>query len=146
VALEGEGFVADRVETLWKLLLNWIHQIRTADFIFVACHSQGVPVGIMLVAKLIQFGCVNPNVKIGICAMAGVNLGPFPEYRSRIIGGSALELFDFGKPSSKVSMMYQDALNVTLGRGVKIVYVGSIDDQLVSLEVRSSCYLCNLTV
>src|ERR1041385_5528401 len=45
VALEGEGFVADRVETLWKLLLNWINQIRTADFIFVACHSQGVPVG-----------------------------------------------------------------------------------------------------
>lgn len=52
--------VADRVDTLWKLLLPWIDQIRQADFIMVACHSQGVPVAVMLVAKLLQFGCVKP--------------------------------------------------------------------------------------
>ncbi|KAK0653507.1 Uncharacterized protein DIS24_g5992 [Lasiodiplodia hormozganensis] len=133
VALEGEGYVSDRVDTLWKLLNNWIDHIRTADFIMVACHSQGVPVAIMLVAKLIQFGCVNA-ARIGVCAMAGVNLGPFPEYRSRFFGGSAGELFEFSRPNSLVSQKYQGALRVVLNYGVRIVYIGSIDDQLVSLE------------
>lgn len=68
VALEGEGKIADRVDNLWKLLLNWIDHVRKADFILVACHSQGVPVAIMLVAKLIEFGVVSQG-RIGICAM-----------------------------------------------------------------------------
>ena len=61
VALEGEGTISDRVDTLWKLLLNWIDQIRKADFIIVACHSQGVPVAVSLVARLLNFGCLNPS-------------------------------------------------------------------------------------
>lgn len=134
IALEGEGFIADRVDLLWKLLLNWVEHLRQADFIMVACHSQGVPVAIMLVAKLIAFGCVS-SARIGVCAMAGINLGPFAEYKSRIFGGSALELFDFGNPNSKVSQMYQHALEEVLRFGTRIVYVGSIDDQLVSMEV-----------
>jgi hypothetical protein len=135
IALEGEGFIADRIDTLWKLLLNWIEHIRQADFILVACHSQGVPVSINLVAKLIAFGCVT-STRIGVCAMAGVNLGPFVEYKTRMFGGTALELFDFSNPKSKVSQTYQHALEEVLRFGVRIVYVGSIDDQLVSLEVR----------
>ncbi|KAF2818012.1 uncharacterized protein BDZ99DRAFT_405780 [Mytilinidion resinicola] len=133
VALEGEGFIADRVTTLWNLLLNWTEQIRKADFILVACHSQGVPVAIMLVAKLIHFGCINA-ARVGICAMAGVNLGPFGEYRTRYLGGTAAELFEFSRPQSVVSQMYLGALDEVLRAGVRIVYVGSIDDQLVSLE------------
>ena len=134
VALEGEGKISERIDLLWKLMLNWIEKIQRADFIMIACHSQGVPVAMMLVAKLIHFGCVN-SAKIGVCAMAGVNLGPFADYKSRWISGSAGELFDFAHPSSQVSMDYEAALDVSLRFGVKVVYVGSIDDQLVSLEV-----------
>ena len=134
VALEGEGKIAERIELLWKLMLNWIDKIRKADFVMVACHSQGCPVALMLVAKLISFGCVSA-ARIGVCAMAGVNLGPFVDYKSRWISGSAGELFDFARSDSKVSMDYTAALDVALKFGVKIVYVGSIDDQLVSLEV-----------
>lgn len=134
IALEGEGRIADRVDLLWKLLLNWMEQIRRADFILIACHSQGVPVGLMLVAKLISFGCINAN-RVGICAMAGVNLGPFADYRSRWISGSAGELFEFALPYSKVSRDYESALRACIEFGVRISYVGSIDDQLVSLEV-----------
>ncbi|KAL1967881.1 hypothetical protein VTN77DRAFT_2298 [Rasamsonia byssochlamydoides] len=133
ISLEGEGRIAERVDLLWKLLLNWMEDIRKADFIMFACHSQGVPVTVMLVAKLIAFGCLNA-CRIGICAMAGVNLGPFPDYKSRWIGGSAGELFDFALPSSKVSRDYEAALEAALNFGVRIAYVGSIDDQLVSLE------------
>ncbi|CAK3856455.1 Hypothetical predicted protein [Lecanosticta acicola] len=134
VALEGEGLIADRVSTLWKLLLNWLSHLRQADFILVACHSQGVPVSLMLVAKLIQLGCLSSYVRIGICAMAGINLGPFSEYKSRLFGGTALELFDFCDSNSKVSMAYADSLEICLRHGVRVTYVGSIDDQLVSLE------------
>lgn len=133
IALEGEGFVAERVNSLWKLLLNWIDHIKAADFILVACHSQGVPVAMMLVAKLIQFGCVNAT-RIGICAMAGVNMGPFIEYKTKYFGPTAAELFEFSNPKSLVSQMYLAALDEVLRFGVRILYVGSIDDQLVSLE------------
>jgi hypothetical protein len=68
IALEGEGKIAERVENLWKLLLNWIDQIRNADLILIACHSQGVPVSIMLLAKLIELGIVT-SAKVGVCAM-----------------------------------------------------------------------------
>lgn len=134
IALEGEGKIEERVDLLWKLLLNWIDDIRKSDFILVACHSQGVPVAMMLVAKLISFGCVN-GARVGICAMAGVNLGPFVDYKSRWISGSAGELFDFARPDSQVSKDHEAALERVLDFGVKIVYIGSIDDQLVSLEV-----------
>ncbi|KAL9095342.1 MAG: hypothetical protein Q9165_002213 [Trypethelium subeluteriae] len=134
VALEGEGMVADRVDTLWKLLLNWLPSIRDADFIIIAAHSQGVPVAIQLVAKLLQFGCVREGVRIGMCAMAGINMGPFAELKSRFLGGSAVELFEFGVGDSRVRKDYEAALAHCLSKGVRISFVGSLDDQLVSLE------------
>ncbi|KAL9131823.1 MAG: hypothetical protein Q9217_000350 [Psora testacea] len=134
VALEGEGKIAERIDLLWTLMLNWIDKIRKADFVMVACHSQGCPVALMLVAKLISFGCLSSS-RVGVCAMAGINLGPFVDYKSRWISGTAGELFDFARPDSKVSKEYEAALDIALRFGVKIVYVGSIDDQLVSLEV-----------
>lgn len=133
-ALEGEGRIAERVELLWKLLLNWIDEIRRSDFILIAAHSQGVPVAIMLVAKLISFACLSPSARVGICAMAGVNMGPFQDYKSPWITGSAGELFEFTNPTSKVSSDYMAAIAECLKHGVKITFVGSIDDQLVSME------------
>ena len=111
-----------------------MEDIRKADCVVVACHSQGVPVAMMLISKLIAFGCIN-GARIGVCAMAGVNLGPFGEYKSRWISGSARELFDFAQTDSQVSKDYEAALSSVLRFGVRVVYVGSIDDQLVSLEV-----------
>ena len=67
--------------------------------------------------------------------MAGVNLGPFGDYKSRWISGSAGELFDFAEAASSVSKDYEEALSNVLRFGVKVLYAGSIDDQLVSLEV-----------
>ncbi|KAL2135463.1 hypothetical protein VTI74DRAFT_8449 [Chaetomium olivicolor] len=135
VALEGEGKIAERVENLWKLLLNWIDHIRNADLILIACHSQGVPVSIMLLAKLIELGVVT-TAKVGVCAMAGVSLGPFPDYRSSmgILMGSAAELWEFADPKSGVSQRLEASVKAILAHGARITYVGSIDDQLVPLE------------
>ncbi|KAL9015367.1 MAG: hypothetical protein Q9173_000023 [Seirophora scorigena] len=69
--------------------------------------------------------------------MAGVNLGPFVEFKSRWISGSAGELFEFARPDSQVSRDYRAALATVLKFGTRIAYIGSIDDQLVSLELRN---------
>ncbi|TQS37861.1 hypothetical protein Golomagni_01654 [Golovinomyces magnicellulatus] len=133
IALEGGGKVAERVENLWKILLNWITQIQKADVILVACHSQGVPVAVILTARLIEFGVVS-KARIGICAMAGVSLGPFIEFKSRLIGGSAGELFEFADSESEVSKRYEKALRDLVTYGGRILFCGSIDDQLISME------------
>ena len=72
--------------------------------------------------------------------MAGISLGPFAEYKTRLFGGTGLELFEFAEPESAVSRAYRGALEEVLGAGVRVVYTGSIDDQLVSLEVRVSFF------
>lgn len=135
VALEGEGKIAERVDNLWKLLLNWIEHIRGADLILLGCHSQGVPVGMMLIAKLIDLGIIT-TARIGICAMAGVSLGPFPDYKSGMgmLMGSAAELWQFADPASEISQRLEHAAKIVLEHGVRVTYIGSIDDQLVPME------------
>lgn len=135
VALEGEGRINDRVANLWKLLLNWIEHIRQADLVVIACHSQGVPVSIMLLEKLIDLG-VLADTRIGVCAMAGVALGPFPDYKSSILMGAAAELWEFGDPQSGNSKRFEACLKRVVDFGARITFVGSIDDQLVPMEVR----------
>ncbi|KAM7202266.1 hypothetical protein V8F20_004433 [Naviculisporaceae sp. PSN 640] len=135
VALEGEGRIGERVENLWKLLLNWIDHIRKADVIIFACHSQGVPVSIMLLAKLLELGVIT-TAKVGVCAMAGVSLGPFPDYRSGMgmLMGSAAQLWEFADPKSEVSTRLEASIKVALNYGARITFIGSMDDQLVPLE------------
>ncbi|EGR48811.1 uncharacterized protein TRIREDRAFT_78061 [Trichoderma reesei QM6a] len=129
VALEGEGRINDRVANLWKLLLNWVEHIRQADLVIIACHSQGVPVSIMLLEKLIDLGVLT-NTKVGVCAMAGVALGPFPDYKSSILMGSVAELWEFGDPQSSNSQRFEACLKRVVDFGARITFVGSIDDQL----------------
>ncbi|RKF71847.1 uncharacterized protein GcM1_250253 [Golovinomyces cichoracearum] len=138
IPLEGGGKVTERVENLWKILLNWITHIQKADVIMFACHSQGVPVAVILTAKLIEFGVVS-KARIGVCAMAGVSLGPFIEFKSRLIGGSAGELFEFADSESEISNRYEKALRDLVTFGGRILFCGSIDDQLISME--SSLFL-----
>lgn len=134
VALEGEGRINERVENLWTLLLNWIDHIRKADLVIMACHSQGVPVSIMLLEKLIDLGIIT-KAKIGVCAMAGVSLGPFPEYKSALLMGSVPELWDFGNPQSANAQRFEKSLKRVLDYGARITFIGSIDDQVVPMEV-----------
>ena len=135
VALEGEGMIADRVDTLWKLLLNWVDHIRKADYILITCHSQGVPVSVMLLSRLIEFGCLSSSARIGLCGMAGINLGPFNDFRSKLFGATAFELFEFSRQDSPISKRHLESLERILRHGVRVVYGASLDDQLVSLEV-----------
>ncbi|RPA95217.1 hypothetical protein L873DRAFT_1792405 [Choiromyces venosus 120613-1] len=133
IALEGEGKVGDRVEMLWKLLANWMDHVKSADFVLMAAHSQGVVVGVQLLARLIEEGCVD-KARVGFTAMAGINLGPFYHLPTTILTGSAKELFEFQRLESIPSKKYIQSLRICLAQNVRILYVGSIDDQLVPLE------------
>lgn len=73
-----------------------------------------------------------------IYSLAGVSLGPFADYKSRFISGSAGEIFEFADPESVISKRLEDSLRVAVKYGARITYVGSIDDQLVSMEVCDS--------
>ncbi|PQE33447.1 S-adenosyl-L-methionine-dependent methyltransferase-like protein [Rutstroemia sp. NJR-2017a WRK4] len=137
VALDGEGKIFERVDKLWKLLTNWTDRLRQADYIMVAAHSQGVPVALMLVAKLIEEGIVT-SARIGVCAMAGVSLGPFAShqtgYQAALFNETITELFEFANYESAVAKRYEQALRRALKYGVRVTYCASIDDQLVSIE------------
>lgn len=49
--------------------------------------------------------------------------------------GNAAELWQFSNPDSEVSKRYEAALKDILEYGVRMTFIGSIDDQLVPLEV-----------
>jgi hypothetical protein len=55
---------------------------------------------------------------------------------------SATELFEFAEPQSTVSKKYEESLRLAVKYGVRITYCGWIDDQVVSMEVRSLRPLC----
>lgn len=91
----------------------------------------------MLLEKLIDLGIIT-DAKIGVCAMAGVALGPFPSHRSNFFTGSASELWEFGDPASVNSRRFEVAMRRVLEYGARITFIGSIDDQLVPMEVGPS--------
>lgn len=139
VLLEFSGKIEERVGTLFGALLNQISKIQDADLIVFACHSQGVPVSIMLAAKLVDLGILPRSTRIGICAMAGVNIGPFLNLKNILVkttmsNSIGFELFDFADSESVISKAYVESLRKIIRFGARVTYVGSIDDPLVSME------------
>lgn len=140
IALEGEGKVFSRVDGLYKLLMNWMDHIQEADCILFAAHSQGTPVAAHLLARLVAEGHME-NKKLGLIGMAGISLGPFAgmdqnlmvRAYSSIESSSLKELFQFQDLSSVHSRKYIESLRTIIAHNAKIVFVGSINDQLVPL-------------
>ncbi|CAG8523414.1 3325_t:CDS:2, partial [Scutellospora calospora] len=149
IPLEGEGTIETREQLLHKNLLynkTWCEALTLADVVFVATHSQGTPVGTILLSRLIKERLVNPKQqRICLLAMAGISHGPFPylkeHYILRYFVGAgrnpdvdaSRELFEFIDSESTVAKKYREALNVVTQKGVKLVYVASMDDQVVPL-------------
>lgn len=143
IALEKEGKIFDRVRFFTDILEKWKAELNDADFIFIAAHSQGCVVSIILLSQLIKKGILeNPlRKRIGILCMAGVNNGPFygvdkslfMKAYSAIEHESLLELFELTKFSSPQSLVYKDSIQTIIRCNVKVCLIGSINDQLVPL-------------
>ncbi|KAJ3192392.1 hypothetical protein HK101_006629 [Irineochytrium annulatum] len=146
--LEGEGKVEERVDLLYRQLVDpkrgWLPKLRSADLILVAAHSQGTPVSVMLWARLVKEGIVDlGRQRAAILAMAGISHGPFPPIRSNLIvkyfeADAARELFEFNDWGSGIAKRYQEAMQVVLGSGTKVVAVGSWYDQVVPFQLYSA--------
>ncbi|CAG8490022.1 10174_t:CDS:2 [Ambispora leptoticha] len=148
IPLNGYGTVLDRRDTFLKQIQSnqtTSDNIKKAKTLFVVGHSQGVPVGALLLQKLIEVGLVNPDQQqICACFMAGISQGPASrldvgEYVFEAVDDKqSAELFEFQTSSSKLSQTYRDATLNILKCGVKIVYFASGNDEGVPLH--SSLY------
>ncbi|KAI8077286.1 uncharacterized protein B0P05DRAFT_471353 [Gilbertella persicaria] len=140
VPLEGEGKIEDRVNQLYtKLIENsvWLEAVSSADVILWATHSQGTPVSIMLLQRLLERGHVQ-LIRQSVCmlAMAGISHGPFPALKKSLIyfeADAARELFEFMDSSSSISTKFRQSLEYILTCGIKLVLTGSMQDQVVPL-------------
>ncbi|KAI9265813.1 hypothetical protein EDC94DRAFT_516513 [Helicostylum pulchrum] len=142
VPLEGEGKVEDRVSQLYaKLIANsvWLEAVSSADVILWATHSQGTPVSVMLLQKLLERGHIH-IIRQSVCllAMAGISHGPFPSLKGSLIvkyfeADAARELFEFMDSTSSISLKFRQSLAYVLKCGIKMVLTGSMQDQVVPL-------------
>ncbi|RCH88281.1 hypothetical protein CU097_009443 [Rhizopus azygosporus] len=151
VPLEGEGKVQDRVNLLYQRLVDnsrWLDAVSSADVIFWATHSQGTPVSVMLLKKLLERGHIHTfRQSICLLAMAGISQGPFPALKGSLIvkyfeADAARELFEFMDSNSPISIHYHQSLAYILKSNVKVVLTGSMQDQVVPLY---SAVMSNLT-
>ncbi|KAI9493652.1 hypothetical protein BDB00DRAFT_821992 [Zychaea mexicana] len=142
IPLEGEGKVEERIHKLFLQLvsnLEWLEAISSADIILWGTHSQGTPVSVMLLHQLLQGGHIHLH-RQSVCmlAMAGIGHGPFPSLQGSLIvkyfeADAARELFDFMDSNSVISQKFRESLGSILNSGVKMVLVGSLQDQVVPL-------------
>ncbi|KAJ3031324.1 UNVERIFIED_CONTAM: hypothetical protein HDU68_005066 [Siphonaria sp. JEL0065] len=142
IALEGHGTVEIRVEKLYNQIMKpetgYAKILKNADTIMVAAHSQGSPVSILLVSRLIREGLIDlDRQKVCILLMAGISHGPFPNLKNTIVvkyeAEAARQLFDFNDPNASITKRYHTAISQVLNAGIKICCVASWYDQVVPL-------------
>nr|XP_019009541.1 uncharacterized protein I206_06190 [Kwoniella pini CBS 10737]OCF48322.1 hypothetical protein I206_06190 [Kwoniella pini CBS 10737] len=143
--LEGEGTIESRVDRLYKAYLSnpaWINDLRRADAVFFAAHSQGCIVTTHLLSRMIAQGSDGGYQKVAMLAMCGVHLGPLYSISTSTViqpylqwfeNAAARELFEFQDSTSAVSIAYQKALSMVLENEVRVVLLASLNDQVVPI-------------
>ncbi|RSH93126.1 hypothetical protein EHS25_007479 [Saitozyma podzolica] len=87
--LEGEGTIDHRVDKLYKAYLSnpaWINDLRRADAIFFAAHSQGCIVTTHLISRMIAQGHIRTPLNreaVGRCEWAFGPIGLLPPEEPR---------------------------------------------------------------
>ncbi|KAJ9072152.1 hypothetical protein DSO57_1030244 [Entomophthora muscae] len=142
IPLQCEGKVEFRLNKLYSQLLSnssWMAGLSDADHVLVAAHSQGTPVAIMLLDRLVRDGLLDPvTQRTCILAMAGVSHGPFPFLKENYIvkyfeAEAARELFEFMNPNSPIALRYKEAMTRVTESGIRVCAVASMVDQVVPL-------------
>lgn len=154
IPLEGEGMIEKRVEKLYGNLMKneeWVADLHAADAIFVATHSQGTIVSTHLLDRLVRDKHIRTkrNIqenekpqKVCCLALCGIHLGPLRYLNSSSLlqpyfqyfeSDAARELFEFQNTENAVSKAYVAALTNVVHNGIKMVYVASLNDQVVPI-------------
>lgn len=154
--LHGEGTIEERLERHYCELgrvadayadesLSSLEHLRTADTVILGAHSQGAPVAVMLLARLLDEGVLDVSrQRIGLFAAAGIFHGPFPPLRKNLVvqyveAEAARQLFHLNDPASSVSVQLLHCLDRVLQAGVHVTAVASWLDQVVPFY--SACLL-----
>ncbi|TFY54945.1 hypothetical protein EVG20_g9498, partial [Dentipellis fragilis] len=141
---------------------EWMDAVHAADAIIVATHSQGSIVSTHFLDRLIQekhiktsrvvddivaaatgnlFAPPRPQ-RVCCLALCGIHLGPLRYLSSSSLlqpyiqyfeSTAARELFEFQNTESEVSKDYVKALRNVLDHGTKMVYIASLNDQVVPI-------------
>ncbi|ORX41699.1 hypothetical protein BCR36DRAFT_375077 [Piromyces finnis] len=149
IPLSGEGMVENRVNMLYAQLEKRMDEVRSADIVLVSAHSQGTPVSVFILNRLLENKEIDPERQtVGMLSMAGIHHGPIPVMRENFIvkfvfnsndvndlaaRDSGEELFRFNDPHERITKYYHAALFNVLNSGVRICAVGSWFDQVVPL-------------
>lgn len=169
IALEREGRVFDRVDYFYDIMKNYEKEMNEFDYIYFASHSQGCPVTFMLLSrllndKLLKLETVNyyenedidendgykyTKKIISVLCMNGINNGPFYGADQTLLVRSLrtiehdhfMELFEFQNFESKHSIELLKSLKICYLNGIKVTYVGTINDQLVPLYSSMSLFI-----
>ncbi|CAG8629404.1 139_t:CDS:2 [Ambispora gerdemannii] len=148
ISLNGYGMILNRRDDFLKQIQGnktKCDKIKNAKILFMVGHSQGVPVSVLLMDKLIEVGLVNPDhQQICACLMAGISQGPVKRFDvaerlAQILDDDqSAEMFALQRSSSPISRAYRDAASHILKRGVKVLYLACGNDEAVPLH--SSLY------
>ncbi|KAG0744995.1 hypothetical protein G6F57_002795 [Rhizopus arrhizus] len=137
IPLHWEGRVQTRVDTFYqRVQQEWKETLTSADLVLWVTHSQGTPVSVILMDRLIKANILRQP--ICLLAMAGISHGPFPTLKGNLLvkyfeAEPARELFEFMNSNSEISLAYRNAMTSILENDVKVVLVGSMQDQVVPL-------------
>ncbi|KAJ3969735.1 hypothetical protein EV361DRAFT_919305 [Lentinula raphanica] len=141
---------------------SWVEDLHRADVVFVATHSQGSVVSTHLLDRLIRDRHIRttknaasepildlgtnmiplPPQRVCCLCLCGIHLGPLRYLSSSSLlqpyiqyfeSAAARELFEFQNTESDVSKAYVRALQNVLHNEVKMVYVASLNDQVVPI-------------
>ncbi|THU85880.1 hypothetical protein K435DRAFT_684718 [Dendrothele bispora CBS 962.96] len=141
---------------------QWMDDLHDADAIFVATHSQGSVVSTHLIDRLIRERHIRtskngttqhlsdigvtlvplPPQRVCCLALCGIHLGPLrylststlvQPYIQYFESTAARELFEFQNTENDVSKAYVKALRNVVDNGTKMVYVASLNDQVVPI-------------
>ena len=138
IPLYGHGRVEERVSMyLDTQLPQYAAELARADHVIIACHSQGCMVTSAILHILLS--APPPGLRLGVggedvsvLMLAGLHHGPFPDLSTDLYT-STKELFFYSHAHSQHSQQHMDRMAECIRRGVKLLLVGSVHDQVVPL-------------
>ena len=137
IPLYGHGRVEERVAMYVEAQLpQYADELRRADHVIIACHSQGCMVTSSLLALLL-FGA-NPPLAlpapphISILMLAGLHHGPFPDLPTDLYPPTK-ELLAYAHFHSQHAQLHAEHMRRLLDAGVRVLLVGSVHDAVVPL-------------
>eukprot|EP01080_Neovahlkampfia_damariscottae_P002866 gene2866-4709_t len=140
ISLKGHGKIENRVLKYKNKMKkdDDLLKFKESDLIIFLCHSQGVPVGCILLNELIKEELISiKNKKISMISMAGLHHGtdwnPFGVGTIGSLNKSTKELYEMNNLDSKIYKKYLNSIQFLLNQKMKLICFSSYGDILTNL-------------